>query len=111
MSTMLGFESSSMKFRFTKIFLNSTLTALSFTQALAWKTAIDNLFLALLPDDMNGILSSFLMATVITSTCIGFAWLASTCLKKLEDGVESLTNIAEVEILHVAKKRRSRKRT
>lgn len=99
-----------MQFRFTKIVLNSMLTALSFTQALAWKTAIDKMFVSLLPDDTDGILSSFLMAGVVTTSCIAFAWIASKCLKGLDDGVESLTNIAEVEIVQVSNNSRSRTR-
>ena len=110
MNTIPGIEASNMKFRFTRIILNSALTALSFTQALAWKNAIDKLFALFFPEDTDGVVSPFVIATVVTSACVGFAWVASRCLKGLEDHVENLSNIAEVEIVQVSNRRRSNRR-
>ena len=55
MNTIPGIEVSNMKFRFTRIILNSALTALSFTQALAWKNAIDKLFSLFFPEDTDAL--------------------------------------------------------
>ena len=74
------------------------LTALSLTQALAWKSAIDDLFVVIFPSETYGIMSSFLMATLITTFCIGFAWLTSRCLRTIENIPNAIPQAVEIQL-------------
>ena len=74
------------------------LTALSLTQALAWKSAIDDLFAVIFPSETYGIISSFLMASLVTATCIGFAWLTSRCLRTIENIPDAIPREVEIQL-------------